>query len=736
MMLCEWYTGLEHQLTTPMLVKQLFRKTFCHILVFGILCTLPYSFFAQFPPIVSMGNFHPAYGRKIIGPTGFPGRIANKVDFNGDGIKDIFMSRTSLQTGEAYVVFGSSNPDFIFSVDSLDGNNGFRFHGALNGDGLGYSIASAGDINGDGREDIIAGASFPFYQNPGLGRTYIIYGASSYPAEFDLDTLNGVYGFSISGMDTADDFGFTVSGAGDINADGIDDILVGAPKAFSGPGNSRYGVCYVVFGKNTPFAPSFDLSSLDGSNGFVICGDLDNQNLGFSVSGPGDMNGDSISDLVVGVPRMRDLNGPSYTPGGAAIVFGAATFTDTLRVGDLNGSNGFIFMGAQSGSKTGWHVTPAGDTNNDGKQDILVGSPSIDGAPQSWVAESYLVLGKDSFPSEVNASWLPSNWGRRFNGIYALSGGSSGRFNSGQVDVNHDGMDDMILYLGNGPYSTYSDVIVMYGSTNYNGGVSLSNVNGTNGFRLRRVSNLGFGAYYAGLGDVNNDGIDDFAITSSGENTCYIVYGTTCWPSVGTDSLSFCNSTVSQSGNQVWAVPGNYLDTIPNSYGCDSIIEVGASQIFVDTLVSLANNDLSVGVNGPTTFQWLDCNNGNQPIAGATSSTYSPMQSGSFAVMVTTEGCTQTSGCHTVTLTDRAPSFLQSQLSVSPNPSSEAMFLDFGLRPVPVTLEWYSADGRLTASRALRGQAGRIEVTPEQQGFYFLKVTSKTETAVFKLLRQ
>lgn len=139
---------------------------------------------------------------------------------------------------------------------------------------------------------------------------------------FNLSDLTGSNGFTINGVSPYDTSGYFVSGAGDINGDGIDDVIIGAP-GFNGnnpDATTSPGYSYVVFGKLGGFSANFELSKLDGTNGFAIKGIAENNGTGWSVSGAGDINGDGIDDVIIGA-RFADPNG-LIDAGSSYVVFG------------------------------------------------------------------------------------------------------------------------------------------------------------------------------------------------------------------------------------------------------------------------------------------------------------------------------------------------------------------------------------------------------------------------------
>jgi Ca2+-binding RTX toxin-like protein len=247
---------------------------------------------------------------------------------NGDGFDDLIIGAAyadpnGSDSGASYVVFGAA-VGFAANLElsSLNGSNGFQINGEAAYDLFGVSVASAGDVNGDGFDDLIIGAQFADPNGSFSGASYVVFGTGGgFAANLELSSLNGSNGFQINGEAAYDVSGFSVASAGDVNGDGFDDLIIGA--AYADPNGSDSGASYVVFGAAVGFAANLELSSLNGSNGFQINGEASDDNSGGSVASAGDVNGDGFDDLIIGAADA-DPNGSS-SAGSSYIIFGKAT---------------------------------------------------------------------------------------------------------------------------------------------------------------------------------------------------------------------------------------------------------------------------------------------------------------------------------------------------------------------------------------------------------------------------
>jgi hypothetical protein len=461
--------------------------------------------------------------------------MATKITLNNNQLTE---NEAGAVVGTLTISGGTSTPLVNLSLLALDGSNGFRLDGVDVDDSSGWSVSSAGDVNGDGYDDVIIGA---FSADPdgksSAGESYVVFGkASGFSASLDLSSLNGSNGFRLDGVDYYDSLrGNSVSSAGDVNGDGYDDVLIGAHLA-DPDGKSSAGESYVVFGKSSGFSASLDLSSLNGSNGFRLDGVDEGDWSGYSVSSAGDVNGDGYDDVLIGA-RLADPDG-KYTAGESYVVFGKASgFSASLDLSSLNGSNGFRLDGVDISFQSGSSVSSAGDVNGDGFDDVIIGAYYAAPDGKSNAGESYVVFGKSSgFSASLDLSSLNGSNGFRLDGVDGDD--FSGNSVSSAGDVNGDGFSDIIIgaYRADPDGKSYAgESYVVFGkSSGFSASLDLSSLNGSNGFRLDGVDASDLSGYsVSSAGDVNGDGYDDIIIGAYGADPdgkwtageSYVVFG-------------------------------------------------------------------------------------------------------------------------------------------------------------------------------------------------------------------
>ena len=406
-------------------------------------------------------------------------------------------------------------------------NDGFLLNGVNRGDESGRSVSGAGDVNGDGLDDIIIGA-FGVNGTDGYnsGASYLVFGNSDggIVELDDIDDDTDTRGFVLNGVNENDLSGISVSGAGDVNGDGLDDIIIGANRANS----NDSGASYVVFGKTDGNAVA--LSEIAGNNGFVLNGVNANDQSGFSVSGTGDVNGDGLDDIIVGTPFAApngSLSGASY------VVFGKAN-GDAVELSEIGGSDnaGFVLNGVNVNDRSGISVSGAGDVNGDGLDDLIIGARGVNGNRGT----SYVVFGKAD-GNAVELSDIADNAGFVINGVDG--GDYSGNSVSGAGDVNGDGLDDIIIGAygvdGTGANDSGASYVV-FGKANGDA-VELGEIGGSDndGFVINGVDeNDQSGRSVSGAGDINGDGLDDIIVganqadpNGNDSGASYLVFGKT-----------------------------------------------------------------------------------------------------------------------------------------------------------------------------------------------------------------
>jgi hypothetical protein len=450
-------------------------------------------------------------------------------DLNGDGRDDFIISAPSgnssslTEVGVTYVVYGREDAFPIpFDLSDINGVNGFKIYGVGEGDMSGASISYAGDLNADGVVDLVIGADrHDANGDVNVGASYVVFGKSSggFPVSLHLSALDGTNGFVILGEEMNDRSGSSVSFAGDVNGDGMDDLIIGAPQA-SHLGESSAGMTYVLFGQSGGYPASFKLSHVDGTNGFKIGGDIASDRSGYSVGYAGDINGDGFDDVFIGAPGA-DRDGNSNT-GAVYVVYGSDQIhSDPVKLANINGTNGFMVNGLVETGDMGEEVAHAGDINGDGTPDLIIGTRNA--------GASYVLFGNANglispfYPTELDGT----------NGFIMHGLDILGYSVDGAGDINGDGMDDLIVGapfdfdIGDGEGFAF----VVYGSTAaFPQFLDMSSISQPLGFTIRGTSEFDFvGTAVSAAGDVNGDGLDDILIGATGADIPagkgYVIYG-------------------------------------------------------------------------------------------------------------------------------------------------------------------------------------------------------------------
>ncbi len=247
-------------------------------------------------------------GFQILGESGWTGWSPRSAgDVNGDGLGDLVI--TSLydeaggpETGSAYVVFGKTGLEPVSLKDVAAGIGGFKMIGTLPGGYIGYgqTATGIGDVNHDGLDDVLVGATTDFF-SPGQGEAYVVYGKTSTRPVSLLDVKRGEGGFLIRPDTTTLGLGASSAPLGDVNADGIADFGITAATAGFGPSQG-----FVIFGRSGPWS-TVDLASIaDGLGGFRIdaehVGDTSPDD---SLEAAGDVNGDAGGGFVSDAGKRR-----------------------------------------------------------------------------------------------------------------------------------------------------------------------------------------------------------------------------------------------------------------------------------------------------------------------------------------------------------------------------------------------------------------------------------------------
>jgi methionine-rich copper-binding protein CopC len=497
---------------------------------------------------VAAGLSYVGAGNSYLGFT-----VSGAGDVNGDGFDDYLVGAHG--TPSTFVVYGNASG---LGVDLTGGtiaaSKGFRISGGYSS---GYSVSGVGDVNGDGLADVLVGT----YTHTAGTAAYVVYGNST-GTSVVIDPSQNIassLGFRISGG-AGTYLGYTLSGAGDVNGDGLADLVVGAP------GTGGVPVMYVVYGRAGSAGVNLASATIAASDGFKVTSPV---NSGFSsmVSGAGDVNGDGLADVIVGANII----------GSAFVVYGNSTGTAAdVTSSTIAAGSGFKIVTAQGANSFGLSVSGAGDVNGDGLADVMVGDK---------VNNSVYVVYGNTTGATVN---INSTGGiAASNGFrIAATSGSFGYSVSGVGDVNGDGLADVLV----GPVQNVGYAYVVYGNASGTT-VNISSdgsINASNGFKVTGSSTGYFAYSLSGAGDINGDGLSDLIMGSLG-NGYSLVLGGTQWV---TSAVTGTGTVTGGKGAE--AIIGSAAaDTLTGGGGVDRFFAGQSNDTIVLTasdVTNLANN--------------------------------------------------------------------------------------------------------------------------------------------------
>jgi hypothetical protein len=438
-----------------------------------------------------IANGSPATASAII-TRGMPGNgflgesVAGAGDVNGDGFDDIVVGS---QLEQSYVFHGG--PLGIATQTTATAN------AILVG---GYSVSPAGDVNGDGYADIVTG-------DPTIGIGQNLEGAA-YVFQGGPSGIGGIPNATLQSNQAGAYLGWYVSGAGDVNNDGFSDVIVGAP--YYGDGQSQEGAAFVFHGGPTGIG-----SGNPTSANATLQSDQAGAFLGWSVAGAGDVNNDGWDDVIVGAPFF-DVGQPDFDEGAAGLWHGGPA---GIASGSLSAANALL-LGDRFDCRLGYSVASALDFNSDGYSDVIVGASSCD-AGQDDEGAAFVFRG--SAVGVGSRSAFAASASLQADQAYASFGHSV----NGTGDVNGDGFADIIVGS------------VFYTAGQSRGGAAFVYLGAPNGDATCGVYASNSGAFF--LRNSNSAGPAAFVHTFGAADGGYVpLVGD--WDGNGSDTVGLYNS--------------------------------------------------------------------------------------------------------------------------------------------------------------------------------------------------
>lgn len=195
-----------------------------------------------------------------------------------------------------------------------------------------------------------------------------------------------------------------------------------------------------------------------------------------------------------------------------------------------------------------------------------------------------------------------------------------------------------------------------------------------------------------------------------------------------------CEAYQSPSGNHIWTTTGMYMDTLTNAAGCDSLLVIDLTVVVVDVSVTQTGNTLMANATGAT-YQWLDCDNSNNPIPGETNASYTATADGSYAVLVTQNGCSDTSACTLLTPSGVEEDFVAA-LQVYPNPFLDQLTLDLGSQHAIIEVTLFDLAGKAVKEVTFNHQSLVPLKLEGPAGMYVMRIIADGKQATIKVIKQ
>lgn len=420
--------------------------------------------------------------------------MGNAGDVNGDGCEDFLIGtfhnrQNGYDAGATYLILGNASNIWGYKkrLEYADA----RFLGQDSYDAFGYYVAGNGDVNGDGYDDFLIGAPAGNEAGgPKPGHAFLFLGKPKPNWGYDCVAKDRADA-SFVGRRSYDHLGEAVAIIGDLNGDGLDDFIIGAP--FNDDGTSNGGKVYLFLGQRSGWKRNTDIETAAAS----FIGNRYEGWAGYTVSAAGDVNGDGVPDFLIGSFRQDDVGGRVYLIFGRKQVNWGANFPLT--------SADVIFEGEKSYDRAGWSLASAGDVNNDGLADFLIGA--IDSKDQA--GKVYLLLGQARvWPTRINLADADASWqGERYED-------QAGWSVAGLPDVNYDHCDEILIGAWHNDRSgpDAGKAYLIYGrKTGWQQNVSLQTVPD---YFLGEY-NGDYAGYCVAGNDANGDGLGDLWVSAS-----------------------------------------------------------------------------------------------------------------------------------------------------------------------------------------------------------------------------